>query len=179
MLDSLPTRLADRSRLANQSTVIENSGPVIVWLKSSLRVHENPALDVGRIIASQNDLPLLVYQAIDERYPWASLRHHNMLLDGAVDLHHGCEAMGLRYVLHIAREGNRQPVMNFFAEEASCIITDLFPLPPWSEWVKGVASRARCPLIEVDCHCVIPMTLYGRSVDRPFKFRSATKKLRK
>ena len=179
MLDSLPTRLADRSRLVNQNAIVGNSGPVIVWLKSSLRVHENPALDVGRIIASKNDLPLLVYQAIDERYPWASLRHHNMLLDGAVDLHHGCEAMGLKYVLHVAREGNRQPVMNFFAEEASCIITDLFPLPPWSQWVKGVASRAGCPFIEVDCHCVIPMTLYGRSVDRPFKFRSATKKLRK
>ena len=179
MLDSLPTRLADRSRLANGNAILGNSGPVVVWLKSSLRVHENPALDVGRIVASQNGLPLLVYQAIDERYPWASLRHHNMLLDGAVDLHHGCEAMGLRYVLHVAREGNRQPVMNFFAEEASCIITDLFPLPPWSQWVKGVASRASCPFIEVDCHCVIPMTLYGRSVDRPFKFRSATKKLRK
>ena len=179
MLDSLPARLADRSRLVNQNAIIGNRGPVIVWLKSSLRVHENPALDAGRIIASQNGLPLLVYQAIDERYPWASLRHHNMLLDGAVDLHHGCEALGLRYVLHVAREGNRQPVMNFFAEEASCIITDLFPLPPWSQWVKGVASRASCPFIEVDCHCVIPMTLYGRSVDRPFKFRNATKKLRK
>ncbi len=179
MLDSLPTRLADRSRLANQNKIVGESGPVIVWLKSSLRVHENPALDIGRIIASRNNLPLLVYQAIDERYPWASLRHHNMLLDGAVDLHHGCEAMGLRYVLHVTREGNRQPVMSFFAEEASCIITDLFPLPPWSEWVKSVASRANCPFIEVDCHCVIPMTLYGRSVDRPFKFRSATKKLRR
>tara|TARA_B100000513_G_scaffold79543_1_gene32406 strand:- start:1638 stop:3509 length:1872 start_codon:yes stop_codon:yes gene_type:complete len=179
MLDSLPARLADRSRLANQNKIVGESGPVVVWLKSSLRVHENPALDIGRIIASRNNLPLLVYQAIDERYPWASLRHHNMLLDGAVDLHHGCEALGLRYVLHVAREGNRQPVMDFFAQEASCIITDLFPLPPWSQWVKSVASRAVCPFIEVDCHCVIPMTLYGRSVDRPFKFRSATKKLRK
>ena len=33
--------------------------------------------------------------------------------------------------------------------------------------------------MEIDCHCVIPMPLYGKSVDRPFKFRSATKKLRK
>ena len=179
MLDSLPPHLADRSRLANQNVSIENDGPVVVWLKSSLRVHENPALDVGRVIASLHNRQLLVYQAVDERYPWASLRHHNMLLDGAVDLHHGCKAIGLRYVLHLAREGSRQPVMKFFAREASCIVTDLFPLPPWSDWVKGVANNATCPVVEVDCHCVIPMTLYGRSVDRPFKFRSATKKLRK
>ena len=42
-----------------------------------------------------------------------------------------------------------------------------------------MAGKAICPLIEVDCHCVIPMTLYGKSVDRPFKFRNATKKLRR
>ena len=179
MLHSLPRHLADRSRHTNEKSSMENEGPVVVWLKSSLRVHENPALDVGRIIASQYDRPLLVYQGVDERYPWASLRHHNMLLDGAVDLHHGCEALGLRYVLHLARNGNRQSVMSFFAKTAGCIITDLFPLPPWSGWVKGVAGKAMCPLIEVDCHCVIPMTLYGKSVDRPFKFRNATKKLRR
>ena len=42
-----------------------------------------------------------------------------------------------------------------------------------------MAQSANCPVIEVDCHCVIPMTLFGKSVDRPFKFRDATKKMRK
>ena len=69
--------------------------------------------------------------------------------------------------------------MRAFGETASCIVTDLFPLPPWTDWVRGIADKADCPVIEVDCHCVIPMTLYGKSVDRPFKFRSATKKIRK
>ena len=126
---------------------MENEGPVVVWLKSSLRVHENPALDVGRIIASQYDRPLLVYQGVDERYPWASLRHHNMLLDGAVDLHHGCEALGLRYVLHLARNGNRQSVMSFFAETAGCIITDLFPLPLGQGGSREWLERPSAPLL--------------------------------
>ena len=130
-------------------------------------------------IANQHQKPLLIYQAIDERYPHASLRHHNMLLDGAVDLQNGCKSRGLRYVLHVAREDNRQSVMQYFGGTASCIITDLFPLPPWTTWVRNVAESADCPVIEVDCHCVIPMTMFGKSVDRPFKFRDATKKLRK
>ena len=179
MLDSLPSHLQDRARVLGRESRVEKEGPVVVWLKSSLRVHENPALDVGRMISSLHGRPLLVYQAVDERYPWASLRHHNMLLDGAVDLHHGCEGLGLRYVLHIARNGHRQSAMRAFGETASCIVTDLFPLPPWTGWVRGIADKADCPVIEVDCHCVIPMTLYGKSVDRPFKFRSATKKFRK
>jgi deoxyribodipyrimidine photolyase len=179
MLDGLLPHLQDRIRRANEIEQPIGDGPVIVWLKSSLRVHENPAIDVGIQIANQYKKPLLIYQAIDERYPHASLRHHNMLLDGAVDLHNGCKSRGLRYVLHVAREDNRQSVVQHFSGTASCIITDLFPLPPWTTWVRNVAESAECPVIEVDCHCVIPMTMFGKSVDRPFKFRDATKKMRK
>ena len=179
MLDGLLPHLQNRIKRANQIEQLVGDGPVVVWLKSSLRVHENPAIDIGMQIANQHQKPLLIYQAIDERYPHASLRHHNMLLDGAVDLHNGCKSSGLRYVLHVAREDNRQSVVQHFAKAASCIITDLFPLPPWKNWVKNVAKSAHCPVIEVDCHCVIPMTMFGKSVDRPFKFRDATKKMRK
>ena len=179
MLDNLSPHLQDRLRRVNQVDRLVGEGPVIVWLKSSLRVHENPAIDVGMQLANYHNRPLLIYQAIDERYPHASLRHHNMLLDGAVDLHSGCKSRGLKYVLHVARKGNRQSVMQHFATTASCIITDMFPLPPWTIWVKNVAKTADCPVIEVDCHCVIPMTMFGKSVDRPFKFRDATKKMRK
>ena len=38
---------------------------------------------------------------------------------------------------------------------------------------------ADCPIIQVDCHCLIPMPLFGKSVDRPFKFRDTAKKYRK
>jgi deoxyribodipyrimidine photolyase len=152
---------------------------VIVWLKSSFRLHENPAIEVGRHIAAQHDLPLLIYHGIDERYPHASLRHHNMLLDAAVDMDEGSRKAGLRYVLHVAREGHRPSVMKAFSQSASCIITDLFPLPPWTDWVETIAASAACPVFDVDCHCVIPMPLFGKSVDRPYKFRDATKRMRK
>lgn len=179
MLDALPEHLRERVQFVDHKTSIQNSGPVIVWLKSSHRFHENPAIDVGRVLAHKNDLPLLVYHGIDERYPYSSLRHHNSLLDAAVDVSRLCEQNGIQHALHLAREGNRPSVMKDFSKSASIIITDLFPIPPWDEWVKGVAKMAKCPVIEVDCHCVIPMPLFGKSVDRPFKFRSATKKLRK
>ena len=179
MLSDLPKHLQDRTILLNSVADIRGDGPVIVWLKSALRVHENPAIDVGRLLAQQYNVPLLIYQAIDERYPWASLRHHNMLLDGAVDLHQGCKVTGLRYVLHLARSGHRQPAIKELSKSASCIITDMFPLPPWSHWVANIGKYAKCPIVEVDCHCVIPMPLFGKSVDRPFKFRDATKRMRK
>ena len=48
-------------------------GSVVVWLKSLFRVHENPAVDVGRWMAHHHNRPLLIYHGLDERYPHASL----------------------------------------------------------------------------------------------------------
>ncbi|RAH14062.1 MAG: hypothetical protein CMB56_006435 [Methanobacteriota archaeon] len=177
MLDSLPEQISSRCIISNNINKITKDGPIIVWLKSSLRIHENPAIDAGIHLANKFNKPLLIYQAIDERYPHSSLRHHNMLIDGAIDLHYNCKSIGLKYVLHISRENNRKPVMKSFAKKASCIITDLFPLQPWKNWVKKVSKISECPFIEIDCHCIIPLTIFGKSLDRPFKFRDATKKL--
>ena len=175
----LPEHLAERCRMANSIQELHGQGPIVVWLKSSLRTHENPALDAGRILANKFNRPLLVYQGIDERYPHANARHHNILLDAALDMHHGCKQLGIDYVLHVAREGYRPPIMKMFGSIASLIISDLFPLPPWKNWVQQIAANAQCPVLEIDCHCVVPLPVFGKSMDRPFRYRDATKKLRK
>ena len=128
----LPEYLSERCKLGNTRD-IGTSGPVVVWLKSSLRTEENPAIDAARIIADDLNLPLFIYHGIDERYPHASLRHHNMLLDASVDMHDGAKRIGVDYYLHIARRDNRQSVMKELSRLASLIITDLFPLPPWKD----------------------------------------------
>ena len=69
MFDFLPEHLAERIRILDDKVNINGSGPVVVWLKSSHRFHENPAIDVGRTIANEMDLPLVIYHGIDERYP--------------------------------------------------------------------------------------------------------------
>ena len=175
----LPDYLSERCIRVNDCDSLKESGPIVVWLKSSFRTEENPAIDAARIIANENNLPLFIYHGIDERYPHASLRHHNMIMDAAVDMHHGCAKLNVDYYLHVAREGHRESVMKELSKKASLIITDLFPLPAWKEWVQSIAQVAACPVIEIDCHCVVPMPVYGKSVDRPFKYRDATKRLRK
>ena len=175
----LPEHLAERCRWSSDHREPVGEGPVVVWLKSLFRVHENPVVDVARWMAHHHGRPLLIYHGLDERYPHASLRHHNVVMDAAVDLHRGFSKQGLRYVFHLARDGHRPPAMKILAQRASMVVTDLFPLPPWTDWVRAVADLTGGPVVEVDGHCVIPMPLYGRSVDRPFKFRDGTKKLRK
>ena len=175
----LPEHLNERCRWLSDGREPVGKGPVVVWLKSLFRVHENPVVDVGRWMAHHHGRPLLIYHGLDERYPHASLRHHNVVMDAAVDLHRGFTKQGLRYVFHLARDGHRPSAMKKLAQQASMVVTDLFPLPPWTDWVRAVGDLTDGPVVEVDGHCVIPMPLYGRSVDRPFKFRDGTKKLRK
>ena len=60
MMEILPQHLAERTRQRNDIETPQGTGPVVVWLKSSFRLHENPAIEVGRHIAAQYDLPLLI-----------------------------------------------------------------------------------------------------------------------
>ena len=176
---NLPEHISERCEIVGAKNKITSNGPVVIWLKSSLRVHENPAIDAGRLIASSLGLPVFVYQGIDERYPHASPRHHKVLLDAAVDMEKGCKRLELDYFLNVSRDENRGKALHELGKIASIIITDLFPLPPWKDWVKSVARSAECPILQVDCHCVVPMPVFGKSMDRPFRYRDATKKLRK
>jgi deoxyribodipyrimidine photolyase/predicted NAD/FAD-dependent oxidoreductase len=177
MVDALlPSHLDERC--------LRHSGPeaasphfVLHWMRAALRLDENPTFDVARTLANRLDLPLLVYQGIDERYPHASYRHHRFLLEGAADVSHRAAELGVKHVLHVARDGHREPVLLRLADEAAVVVTDLVDLPPWSEWTQSVA-RTRT-VIEVDAHCVLPRTVFGRTADRPFRFRDATKRAMK
>ena len=82
----LPEHLGERCKWHTEDRTPVGEGPVVVWLKSTFRTHENPVIDVGRILSGLHNRELLIYHGVDERYPNASLRHHNMILDAAVDM---------------------------------------------------------------------------------------------
>ena len=68
--DSFPDQLAER--------ITDHSGPnasaeaaagafVIYWMRTAVRAHENPALDVALLAAAQLGVPVFVYHALSER----------------------------------------------------------------------------------------------------------------
>ena len=65
--------------------------------------------------------------------------------------------------------------MKLLSKHAAVIVTDLVDLDPWSDWSDSI-SKMRT-LIEVDAHCVLPRQVFGRSIDRPFKFKNSTKRM--
>ena len=78
----LPPWLDERVRVLRSGPRTEGEF-VLYWMRTAVRGHENPALDVALHIGAHLDLPVFVYHALSERYPYASDRHHRFILEGA------------------------------------------------------------------------------------------------
>lgn len=173
MIDTsdLPLHLAERCIFRSQIT--DTPTFVIHWMRTAIRLEESPTFDTARHLASSLGVPLLVYHGIDERYQYASYRHHRFLLEGAADVADMAESIGVDHIVHVSREGFRGPYLLELAKQSGLVITDMVDLNPWNNWAEKVSDH--CCLVEVDSHCVLPRPVFGKSKDRPFRFRDATK----
>lgn len=178
----LPPRLAERVRVVRGGPAGAAGGPVLYWMRTAVRGHENPALDAALWAGERLGVPVLVYHAVSERYPYASDRHHRFVLEGARDVADELERRGIGYALHVERPGQRGPHLKTLAARASLVVTEQMPVPPLTRWT-AVLAEVGTPLWEVDAACVVPMPLLARlrpgAVQRAFQFRDATRALLK
>ncbi|MEO0321836.1 MAG: FAD-dependent oxidoreductase [Myxococcota bacterium] len=150
---------------------------IVYWLRTAVRAEENPALDVALTLGDAWGVPVFVFHALSEAYPYASDRHHTFMLEGARELREAMRARGVGYAFHLERPGHRGPVLKTLAEAAGLVVTELMPVPPLTGWTRALARVA--PVLSVDTSCVVPMPLTGRAPERAFRFKNKTKKLRK
>ena len=81
--------LSERCRWLSDQRAPVGEGPVVVLAEVALPCSRKPRGWRGSLDGHHHGRPLLIYHGLDERYPHASLRHHNAVLDAVVDLHHG------------------------------------------------------------------------------------------
>ena len=143
-------------------------------MRTAVRAHENPALDTAITLAATLDLPLFVYHALSERYPYASDRHHMFILQGARDVAAGLAARGVGTAFHLEREGHRGPHLVTLAKRAAIVITERMPVAPLVQWTDALRAAVTAPVWEVDTACVVPVTITDRAWDRAFAYRDAT-----
>lgn len=175
-MSALPPHLAERTRRVGTHAENDAGGFVLYWMRTAVRGHENPALDVALSLANARAVPLLVYHAVSERYPYASDRHHTFILQGARDVARELAARGIPYALHVERPQHRGAHLRALAEQAVAVVTEDFPLDPLRAWTVALAGRRL--VLAVDTACVVPMKLVGRAFDRAFAFERATRALR-
>ncbi|MGF1578929.1 MAG: FAD-dependent oxidoreductase [Gemmataceae bacterium] len=174
---NLPATIAERVRIVKDGTPAPQGDFVLYWMHNALRGHENPALDAALKTATELDLPLLVYQGLSERYPFASDRLHTFILQGARDVQTELANRGIAYAFHLERRGHRGPHLKTLANRAALVLTEDMPVEPLVGWVARLVEACKVPVWCVDTACVVPMQLVRKAYDRAFKYREATRKL--
>jgi photolyase PhrII len=176
----LPDHLAERVTTHSAVLAAPAAGEfVLYWMRTAVRAHENPALDVALLLGRELQRPVFVYHALSERYPYASDRHHTFILEGARDVEAECAQRGIGYAFHLERPGHRTPALKLLAARASVVITETMPVPPLDWLTDGLADGCPCPVWSVDTACVVPMPLVGKAHTRAFAFRDDTAAIRR
>ncbi len=142
---------------------------VVYWMRVAARATENPALDVALAAAAALKKPVFVYQALSQRYRYASDRLHTFILEGARDVHAALAARGIGAAFHLERRGHDEPVLRHLAARAALVVTDFMPVQPLLRWDAEVATLA--PLWRVDAACLAPLWKLTRAHERAFTFR--------
>jgi photolyase PhrII len=181
---SIPRHLDERIRfhlqrdVKNSKSVTElSSGStrfVLYWARSALRVDENPALDVAKSIAHQLRLPLLVYQGLCERYPFASDRHHTFIMQAAQQFGHDLQSHNIAYAFHLETQSTRAKYLVDLANLAACVVTEEMPVDPPRYFLRQLQRQTSTPIVTVDTACVLPMRQTKQCYTRAFQFREAT-----
>ena len=148
---------------------------VLYWCATALRADENPALEVAIAEANARGLPVLVFQELTWRTPYASDRAFRFVLEGVPGLARDLTARGVRHVIHLER-GPQDPGATLLdlARRASVVVTEDFPTGDVARARERLAASAGVPVLAVDSACVLPMRLVGKAHERAFAFRDAT-----
>ncbi|WP_200340461.1 FAD-dependent oxidoreductase [Rhodovibrio sodomensis] len=178
----LPRTLALRTRVLREAAPAD--GPYVLYvLDGNLRTQENQALDTALTLANAHGLPPVVLAELREDQPLASDRHHRFQLEGLRALQQGLAAMGVRVCVHVHRPGKRTDAARQLIAGAALTVTDDVPTRPYRDRRTRLLAAADAasggPVLAVDASCLVPMRQVGRAYDRAFKFRNATKELRR
>ena len=172
LLTTLPDHLRERTTLAGQPVGSTEGEFVLYWMHHAVRAEENPALDTACHLAVMLDQPLLVYQGLAGNHPFNNDRHHTFILEGAREVHQRLEQKGIRHVFHLATDpavpGPLTPLMG----QASIVITEDFPAPPFPAWTQTLRQRSSTPFLLVDASCIVPMRSIGKGYSRAYHFRN-------
>lgn len=170
-VNDMPEHLRERIRILGDATTAERGDYILYWMHHALRAHENPALDVALEAGSQMHLPVLVYQGLSGAHPYNSDRHHTFILEGSRDVARDLLARDIRHVFYLAQDPTSTSPLRSFMRRARLVVTEDFPVPPFTDWTQKLCQDLNKALWAVDTHCVIPMQSHGRAYDRAFQLR--------
>jgi deoxyribodipyrimidine photolyase len=162
---ALPKQLHERTQFLNKQKPRRAGEFVLYWAHHALRVEENAALDTAASFAAELDLPLVVYQLVNADTAGPTVRHATFLMECAADFEESLEKSGVQYVCEVTGSRGSGSLVRL-ARRAAVVVTEAYPMPPFTNWVTELLDLVDCPVVWCDAFCVTPMFMLPRLAEQ-------------
>lgn len=161
-----------RIQAANTAVAPPDGRLIVYWMTAQRRLQHNPALQHAVALARDNDLPLVIVEAVRCDYPFASHRFHAFILQGMADNRE--RAAGRGAFLHTVVEtapGDTRGLLAAWARLAHTVVADAHPGFFFPKMLSAAAAQLTCPLIAVDGIGLLPLQASPKPFARAHDFR--------
>jgi len=156
---------AIRLTQANDVPIRGDGRYVLYWMIASRRLQWNFALDHAIAQAKSLGKPLLIFEPLRVRYPWASDRLHRFVIEGMEQHADQLAGHAIGYYPYVEpKPGAGTPLLATLARDACLVVTDEYPCFFLPTMVDAIKSTLPARLQLVDGHTVMPL----RQADRTF-----------
>ncbi len=150
----------------------EDAKYVLYWSQMNRRVASNHALAYAAELANERRLRLLVYEGLTHDYRAANDRIHTFVLEGVPETAASLHRLGAGYFFYLrTRRSSPNDVLYRLAAEATCVITDDYPVFIASDHNRAVPEKIGVSYIAVDSSCVVPMNVHQKQAYAAFSIR--------
>jgi len=150
----------------------EDAKYVLYWSQMNRRVESNHALAYAAQVANERRVPLLVYEGLTYSYRGANDRIHTFVLEGVPETGTSLRRIHAGYFFYLrARRSSPNDVLYRLAADATCVITDDYPVFIASDHNRSVPEKIGVSYIAVDSSCVVPMSVHQKQAYAAFSIR--------
>jgi len=145
---------------------------VLYWMIASRRLTWNFALDRAVEWAEKLQKPLVILEALDCSYPWASDRMHRFILDGMAENACWLEGTDVLYYPYLEpRPDAGKVLLTALASRACVVVSDDFPCLFLPRIVASGARQVPVRLEVVDSNGLLPMRQAEKAYPTAYAFR--------
>ena len=161
-----------RIRQANNRAINPLGQYVLYWMVSARRTRDNFALQHALRRSAELSKGLIVLEALEVDYPWASERFHRFILAGMRDNERALSQAGVTYYPYLEPSpGAGRGLVDAMCRDACLVVTDDFPCFFLPRIVAAMARRSEVRVEAVDSNGILPLADAPRAFTTAYSFR--------
>lgn len=162
---------------SNANPVRKNGDYVLYWMIANRRLTYNYSLQRTVEWATKLGKPILILEALNVDYEWASVRIHRFVVQGMADHREAAAKAKVSYLPYVEpQKGAGSGMLKALADKACVVVTDDFPCFFLPQMVKAAAAKINIKMEAVDSNGIYPLRDTDRVFTKAFSFRNHLQK---